>query len=117
MNKFKKLADKLLKIKLWTSEITLIQLVQGKDEKGRIIYVDDLVKDVNCVKNEYTEKIENDKFDHFTDFYVSMKFLEGYDLKGKFAIIYNGQRYFPEEVRTMGTICNEDTLANFVVKR
>jgi len=117
MNKFKKLADKLLKIKLWTSEITLIQLVQGKDSKGHVIFVDDLTKKINCVKNEYDQRYENGKIDHFTQFFISMLFLKDYDMKGKFAIEYNGQRYFVEEVRTLGTMCNEDTLAEFVVRK
>lgn len=117
MNKFKKLADKLLKIKLWKSEITLVQLIQGKDERGHVIFVDDLSKKINCVKNEYTKKLENDKFDTITEFFISTKDLEDYDMKCKFQINYNGRKYFVEEVVGLGTMNNEDALVKFIVRR
>lgn len=117
MNKFKKLADTLIKNKFWSSKATLVQLVQGKNENGKVIFVDDNKKELKCVKTSKLEKIEGDKVSKITEFYFSAKSVEDYDLNQKFAIDYNGKRFYVEEVVSQGTMNNEDAIVKFVVKR
>lgn len=118
MNKLKTLADKLIKCKLWSSDITLIQLIQSKNSSNKIIYSDGLTRQIKCVKNDTSKKISNDVFEFYTEFYISYKSLSGFDLiKNKLAIEYNEKRYIVEEIYGLGTMNNEDTLVKMVVKR
>lgn len=118
MNKFKNLADKLIKGRLWSSNATLIQLEQSKDSKNKVIYSDGQTAVLKCVKKDLTKKINDDMFEFISEFYFSIKSLKNFDLtKKKFAIEYNEKRYFVEDVQSLGTMNNEDALVKMVVKR
>lgn len=118
MNKLKRLADKLIKCKLWSSDITLIQLEQSKNPSNKVIYSDGYSETIKCVKIETTKQINQDVFEFLTEFYISFKSLKNFDLvKKKLAINYNDKRYFVEDVVGLGTMNNEDTLVKMVVKR
>lgn len=118
MNKFENLADKLIKGKLWASDVTLIQLEQSKDSSNKIIYTDGQSITTKCIKKDLTKKINDDKFEYVSAFYFSVKSLQNFDLmKKKFAIDYNGTRYFVNDIQRLGTMKNEDALVKMVVKR
>lgn len=118
MNKFENLTDKLIKGRLWSSDVTLIQLNQSKDTSNKIIYSDGQTATLKCVKKDLTKKIDNDKFEYITVFYFSVKSLSGFDLtKNKFAVEYNGTRYFVTDIQRLGTMRNQDALVKMVVKR
>jgi len=118
MNKFENLADKLIKGRLWSSDATLIQLVQSKDQSNKVIYTDGQTETLKCAKKDLTKKINDDKFEFISAFYFSMKSLKNFDMtKNKFAIEYNGKRYFVDDIQRLGTMKNEDALVKMVVKR
>ena len=68
MNKFKKLAEKLIKVKLWRSKISLTQVSQKKNENGQVIYVPEITKEVNCVKKELNKLNQNDFLNYDCEF-------------------------------------------------
>lgn len=117
MNKFLNLADKLIKGKLWSSEIILIELEQSKNSSNRVVYIDGHSEKLNCVKKELTKKLNEDVFEYVSEFFISLKSLVNFDLTKKFAIKYNGKRYFVEDIVRLGTMNNEDALVKMVVKR
>ena len=118
MNKFKALADKLIKSPLWTSEITLIELAQDKNQQGKVIYVDNFSKKIKCVKKQTSRYNNNDILQSYTQFFISQKSVEDLDLnKNKFVIVYNGKRYSVLQIIGLGTMNNEDALVQMVVKR
>lgn len=116
MNKFKKLADKLINISLWTSKLTLIQLEKVKNGTN-VIYTDKISEEINCVTKETEENI-NEKLDFFTQFFVSSISVRNFDLdKEKLAIVYNDKRYTVYEVKLLGNLNNEHAMVRFMVKR
>lgn len=116
MNKFKNIADKLIKGKLWTSNAKVIQLLQSKDSKNKVIWIDGDSEDLKCVKKDTVRRINENIFENISEFYFSTKSLSNFDLTKKFAIEYNGRRYFVEELIGKGTCSNEDALVKMVVK-
>lgn len=116
-NKFKRLCTKLIGSELWSSNITLIQLAKSK-EGTKVIYTDYLTKDMKCVKAETQKRLNDDKFDFFTEFYISIESVKDFDLdKNKLVIKYNEKRYSVFDVIFLGTMNNEDALIKLVVKR
>lgn len=116
-NKFKRLCTKLVSSKLWSSDITLIQLEKVKTGT-KVNYTDQFSKDMKCVKLETTKKLNEDKFDFFTEFFVSQEEVVDFSLdKEKLALVYNEKRYSIFDVVFLGTMNNEDALIKLVVKR
>ena len=117
MNKFQKLADKLISGKMWKSKLTLIQLEKVKNGTN-VVYTDQKTKDMNCVKKETTKKLNNDKFEFFTEFFISILNVNEFEMdKSKLSIEYNGKRYNVFDISFLGTIDNQDSLVKLVVKR
>lgn len=117
MNKFKRLADKLISGKMWKSKLVLIQLEKVKNGTN-VIYIDKMKEEINCVKKETSKIINENRFDFFTEFYVSSSSVKDFDLdKEKLALTYNEKRYTIYEVQFLGTLNNEDAIVKFVVKR
>ena len=116
-NKFKRLCTKLIGSNLWSSDISLIQLEKSK-QGTKVVYTDYLTKDMKCVKTETTKKLNDDKFDFFTEFYVSEESVKDFVLdKNKLVIKYNEKRYSVFDIVFLGTMNNEDALIKLVVKR
>lgn len=117
MNKFKRLADKLISAKMWKSKLTLIQLEKVKNGTN-VVYTDKMSEEINCVKRETSKRINEDKFEFYTEFYVSSISVKDFDLdKEKLALTYNEKRYTIYEVQSLGTLNNEDAVVKFVVKK
>lgn len=118
MNKFKNIVEKLIKVKLWKSSITLTQKVQRKSENGKVIYVPEFSKEVNCVKKDLSKITQNALFDYDTEFIVASNELKEFNLNdGHFTIIYNNRKYEVKDLLFQGTLNNEDCLVSFYTKR
>lgn len=115
MNRFKKLTDKLVKMPLWSNLVTVIELDQEKDEKGRIIYTDGHSMQMKCIKKNLERLLENNIFVNLTEFYFSMLEMESFDLNKKFVIVYNGERFSVDKVIKLASIGNEDAMVKMVV--
>lgn len=118
MNKLKNLVKNLLEKELWSSECSIIPLIQMTDDKGHTIWVDDTEVKLKCIKKE-TQKITYDgKFVFLTEFIFSVVSLEGIKLdKKRLKIKYNEKVYNVEDILSMGTLDNEDALVKMTVRR
>lgn len=117
MNRFQKLADRFISSKIWTSKITLIQLEKVKNGTN-VVYTDKKSEDINCVKRDTSKRINEDRFEFYTEFIVSAISVNDFDLdKEKLALTYNEKRFTIYEVQFLGTLNNEDAVVKFVVKK
>lgn len=118
MNKFKKIAENLIKIKLWRSKAILTQQSQRKSQYGKVIFIPEFSKEVNCVKKDLNKIIQNNFFNYDTEFIIASNQLKDFDLNnGHFSITYNQKKYEVIDMYSHGTLNNQDCLVSFLVKR
>lgn len=118
MNKFKNLVEKLIKIKLWKSKIILTQKVQRKSENGKVVYIPEFSKEINCVKTNLDKVLQNSLFNYDTEFIVAINELKEFNLDdGHFTITYNSKKYDVKDIMFQGSLNNEDCLVSFYTKR
>ena len=118
MNKFKNLVKNLLEKQLWASECEVIPLIQTNDPQGHTIWNEEKAIKVKCIKKETQKSTENSKFIYLTEFLISALALEGITLDKKhLKIKYNGKKYVVEDLLTMGTLNNEDSLVKVIIRR
>lgn len=118
MNKFKNIVKNLLEKELWASECELIQLIQQTDRDGHTVWAKQAPLKLKCIKKESKKVTENGKFLHFTEFLIASDAVSHLDLNTKdFRIKYSNKEYNVEEILSMGTLNNEDSLIKFIVRR
>lgn len=119
MNKFSNLAKKLISNPLWSSTITIKELIQTTNLQNRAIFTPKrILENIKCIASLVDKSYVNDLIlASDQQFTVAFKDLPNdIDYNNKFEIVYNNQTYKVKQIICVGNLNNESTIIKFITE-